>query len=335
MKRKQIVICDSNEVYARRLQDYIGQQKMLSCKPEFYTDEKRFLQYIQSLNAPICVVSEDWLTQDDFQKVLEETAEQIVILSEEDNGADHSICRYRSADDFIKCLYELVNVKEYFTSEGMGIKRTKLIGVYTPIGRCLQTSFSLVLGQMLAAKQKVLYLNFESYSGFTQMMQKNFSADMADLLYFLKNLSQDFSQQFNNMKENINGLDYIPPAFSYMDISQVLPDEWVHFLKALEELGEYEYIILDLTDYVQGLYRILRSCTYVYTITRNEGMALSKLEHYENVLRELSYEDVLEKTKKCNFPIFRQLPMHAEDLIYSELAEYVRKVIREDFSNDG
>lgn len=335
MKRKQIVICDSNEVYARRLQDYMSQHKMMGCKPEFYTDGKRFLEYVQGLNAPVCIVSEDWLGQDDFRTTLEKCAEQIFILSETDTGADNSIYRYRSADDFMKCLYESGNIKEYFKSDGMGIKHTKLIGVYTPIGRCLQTSFSLVLGQMLASKHKVLYLNFESYSGFTQMMQKNFSADMADLLYFLKNLSQDFSQQFTNMKENINGLDYIPPAFSYMDISQVLPDEWVRFLTALEELGEYEYIILDLTDYVQGLYQILRSCTYVYTITRNEGMALSKLEHYENVLRELSYEDVLEKTKKCSFPVFRQLPMHAEDLIYSELAEYVRKVIREDFSYDG
>lgn len=334
MKRKQIVICDSNEIYARRLQEYISQQKMPGCKSEFYTNRERFLEYIKVHSPQVCVVSEDWLLQDDFQKVLEQNTGQILILSEEDEGADNSIYRYQSADCFLKCLYELANIKNLSDTGGMGTKRSKLIGVYTPIGRCLQTSFSLVLGQMLASKHKVLYLNFESYSGFTQMMQRNFSADMADLLYFLKNLSQDFSQQFTNMKQTINGLDYIPPAFSYMDISQVLPEEWAHFMTTLEEMGEYEYIILDLTDYVQGLYQILRSCTYVYTVTRNEGIALSKLEHYENVLKELSYEDVLEKTKKCSFPVFRQLPMHAEDLIYSELAEYVRKIVREDFSYD-
>ena len=97
------------------------------------------------------------------------------------------------------------------------------------------------------------------------------------------------------------------------------------------ECGEYDYIILDLTNYVQGLYQILRQCSHVYTITRNDGMALAKIAHYENVLKELAYEDVLEKTRKCSFPIYRQLPVATEDLLYCELADYARKILREDF----
>ena len=38
-------------------------------------------------------------------------------------------------------------------------KELKLIGVYSPVGKCLQTSFAFVLGQLLSKKHKVLYLN--------------------------------------------------------------------------------------------------------------------------------------------------------------------------------
>lgn len=332
MRKKQIVICDSNADYARRFQEYLEEQRLLPCRAEFYTDKDKFLEYIKGQRPEACVVSEDLLQQTSFREEVEQNTEVLLALQEEkENVLENGLYRYQSADLLAQQICSSANLKQHQNTNGGSIGKTGLIGIYTPIGRCLQTSFALVLGQMLASKYRVLYLNFEAYSGFTQMMQKNFNADMADLLYFLKNLSHDFSQQFTSMKQTINGLDYIPPAFSYMDISNVLPGEWEHFLSVLGECGEYDYIILDLTDYVQGLYQILRLCSHVYTITRNDGMALAKISHYETVLKELAYEDVLEKTRKCSFPIYRQIPATMEDLLYSELAEYARKILREDF----
>ena len=47
------------------------------------------------------------------------------------------------------------------------LKKTMvIIGVFSPLGRCLKTSFALALGQILAKERAVLYLNLESYSGF-------------------------------------------------------------------------------------------------------------------------------------------------------------------------
>jgi len=81
---------------------------------------------------------------------------------------------------------------EYYTDQSekvhtplrTGLKKMQIIGVYTPIGRCLQTTFSLTLGQMLAKHYKTLYLNFEIYSGFARMMSRNFNSDIADLMYY-------------------------------------------------------------------------------------------------------------------------------------------------------
>lgn len=331
MRKKQVAICDTNAEFAHKLQEYWKESGGIPCRVEFYTDPDKFLEYVSRQHPYACVISEDLTAEDNYGKELAKYSERVMILCEDREGLPEGrIYRYQNGDALARQLNELAGLGNGGTS-GTAERQTKLIGVYTPIGRCLQTSFTLVLGQMLASKHKVLYLNFECFSGFSQMMQRNFNADMADLLYFLKNLSQDFSQQFVNMKQSINGLDFIPPAFSYIDISQVLPGDWEHFFDELGKQGEYDYILLDLTDYVQGLYQILRSCSHVYTITRNDGMALAKIAHYEDVLKELSYEDVLEKTKKCSFPIYRQLPVSMDDLIHSELADYVRRILREDF----
>lgn len=332
MRKKQMVICDSNAEYAMRLQEYLEERRLFPCGVEFYTDWNRFVTCISERKPEVCIISEDFAERETEIRKIEKYTENLLILYEDENDiSENGIYRYQNAEDFAQTVCELTDMKIRQSHRMKGKGGTRFIGIYTPIGRCLQTSFSLVLGQMLAAKYRTLYLNFEAYSGFRQMMQQNFNADMADLLYYLKNLTPDFSRQFSEMKQTINGLDYIPPAFSYMDISNVLPNEWEHFLNTLESSGEYDFIILDLTDYVQGLYQILRSCSHIYTITKNDGIASAKLAHYESVLKELSYEDILDKTRKCSLPIYRQLPMGAEDLLYSELAEYTRKVLREDF----
>lgn len=332
MRKKQVVICDSNKEYAMRLQEYVKERKTMPFGMAFYTEKDKFLEYVKRERPEVCVISEDCFKREDFVRSVEKNTTRILRICEEKEEVENQgIYRYVSGDVFIK---ELCRLGELSPQDGVNrnkIGKTKLVGVYTPIGRCLQTSFALVLGQMLASKYQVLYLNFEAYSGFAQMLQKNFNKDMADLLYYFRNLSGEFSEQYHNMKQSINGLDYIPPAFSYMDISGVTPEEWREFLDTLGKCGDYDYIILDLTDAVQGLYQLLRASSYVYTITRNDGMALAKISHYENILRELSYIDVLDKTKKCSFPIYRQLPIGAEELLYSQLADYARKILREDF----
>ncbi len=332
MRKKEVVICDSNEVYAQRLQEYLAEERSLPFAVIFYTNYEKCEEYLSSGKAEVCVVSEDFIVGRDKSKETNNQVKYWITLCEEPTEMPKTgVFRYQSADSLIEQICKMAGLDSRVPHSQTEENASKLIGIYTPIGRCLQTSFSLVLGQMLASKYKVLYLNFEAYSGFTQMLQRDFNADMADLLYYFKNISKDFSGQFAGMKQVINGLDYIPPAFSYIDISQILPNEWEYFLNTLGREGGYDYIILDLTDYVQGLYQILRNCSYVYTITRNDGMALAKIAHYENVLKELAYEDVLAKTRKCSFPIYRQLPAEPENLLYSELADYARRILREDF----
>ena len=43
-------------------------------------------------------------------------------------------------------------------------KKTEFLGVYSPLGRCLQTSFAWTLAQILSEERAVLYLNMEEYS---------------------------------------------------------------------------------------------------------------------------------------------------------------------------
>ena len=210
----------------------------------------------------------------------------------------------------------------------------QFIGIYTPVRRCLQTTFSFTLGQLLARRHKVLYLNFECYSGLARMLQREFRTDLSDLIYFLHNGDGRFPYRLEGMVQKANGLDFIPPVFSCMDLQRVEKEEWLQLFEELEMTGRYEYILLDLSESIQGLFDILKLCTRVYTITRDDGFAAAKQEQYEELLRCLDCEDILVKTRKCRLPLFRQLPAGLENLTRGELAALVQELIREDWKEE-
>ena len=78
---------------------------------------------------------------------------------------------------------------------------------------------------------------------------------------------------------------------------------------------------------VQGLLNVLRKCDMIYTIADREGFALTRLEQYEDLLHSLEYDDVKERTKKYDLPVFKKLPSSLEELPYSDLAGDVKNVI--------
>ena len=109
----------------------------------------------------------------------------------------------------------------------------------------------------------------------------------------------------------------------------------MEFLQKIEELEEYEYVILDLSESMQGLFEILRLCTKVYTLTREDRIAQSKLLQYEQILALYEYGDILGKTKRLSLSHIRRLPEELDQLTKGEMAEMVRGLVRDMEEHEG
>ena len=97
----------------------------------------------------------------------------------------------------------------------------------------------------------------------------------------------------------------------------------------LPVMEEYEYVILDLSESMQGLFDILRLCDRIYTLTREDRIARAKLLQYEQVLALHEYEDVMDKTRQLNLSHIRRLPEELELLTRGELADLVKGLLKD------
>lgn len=326
-----IAIFDTEQIYAERLMRYLETRKALPFAVCTFSKQEELLAYAKKEEIELLLVAENCM----YEEMEYTNIRHTMVLRE---GGDYdvktypSVYKYQSSDNIVRAIMDYYMEKDN-GSQKYVCKRasTSFIGIYSPVGRCLKTSFSLVLGQLLAKSKKVLYLNFETYAGQLYLQVNEEKDDISDLLYFLQQNKQKFSYKINQITESMNQLDFIPPAGNMKEVMEIEKEVWEELLESIKLYTEYEIVILDLSDMVQGLFDILKKCSKIYTFTKEDGMAMAKIKQYEELLTNMEYRDIIEKTKKWSFPVFRDMPMTLENLPYSQLADFVKIMIKEDF----
>ncbi len=332
MKQKIMAVCDTEEAYAFRLAEYVLEKGRIPYAFHLFTEVEKLQDLMEREEIALLLIAENALKllKEEYvkQKVL-----QMFVLQENDKCDRDDLCyisKYQSPDVILQVMFDSLEDQIDWTAQDIVQPDVRLIGMYSPVKRCLQTSFALTLGQMLARKHKVLYLNFEYYSGLGQMLRREFSADMTDVMYFFQCAREKLAMRLPSILQNINGLDYIPPMQSPLGLREVNGSQWAELCRDIAAMGQYEYIILDLDDGIDGLFDLLRQCYKIYTITKDDSFAAAKINQYEQMLKVGELEDIADKTVKCRFPVFQNLPTDLELMTHGELAEYVKSIMEED-----
>ncbi len=332
MKQKIMAVCDTEEAYAHRLAEYMLDRVKLPYALHLFTRVEELQKFIDGARVEVLLIAESAWKRLQGESVRQQ-ASQIFVLQESGTPQEEGICcidKFQSPEAILGEMVEAITDVPAWTRTGSGTATAaKLIGMYSPVKRCLQTTFALTMGQILGREHKTLYINLESYSGFERMLQKEFSVDMSDLMYYFRCARDKLPLRLPSLIQNINGLDYIPPARAGSVIREADGEKWLELCGFLADLEGYEYIILDLDDGMDGLFDLLRYCHKIYTITREDSFAVAKLAQYEQILRFHQMEEIAERTVKCRIPVFREVPAGLEHMTHGELAAYVRMVLKE------
>lgn len=334
MKQEIMAVCDLEEAYAFRMAEYITQKASLPYTLHLFTKTSELENFIQKNGISVLLIGESATGQ------LKEKPDvpNIFVLWEGGSKRENDfryVDKYQKPEAVIREVAEqMTEVKGWDVGwlEGRTGQKSKLraVGVYSPVRRCLQTSFALTMGQLLAKEHKTLYLNFECFSGLDRLLNKNFQTDMMDVLYYYKCARDKLAIRLPTMVQTVNGLDFIPPGQSGLDMRSITGEQWLELLRAIEKTSDYEFLILDLTDGMCGLFELLSYCSKIYTITKDDGFAMAKIQQYEQVLQANELHEIADKTVKCRFPVFERLPSDLDMMTHGELAGYVRAIIRED-----
>lgn len=329
MEHKILALCDPEEDYAGQLSAYLQSYREFPWEVEVYTGISQLAEGEKQREVDLLLVAESVYVPE-----LPVEAGATVLLNESGLvrwSSLKNVDKYQPAENVLKELLEIYMEKEdsFYPRLCTG-QRTRIVGMYSPVRRCLQTSFALTYGQLLAEKHRTLYLNFEHYAGMPELLPGEKGRDLSTLLYYMKADQSKFVLRMKVLVQKKGQLDYIAPAYMGQNLIYITVQEWQQLLWRIGESGEYDYIILDLSENMQGLLEILRRCSKVYMLVKEDPVARCKIDQYEQILSLYEYDDVKDKTRKCHLPLFRRLPDQIEQFTRGELAEYVRELIEEE-----
>ena len=329
MKRNIFAVCDLEVDYALNFMDYMNRKKNIPFEIQAFTSVENLIAYGKQTHIELLLISGRAMCRE----VRDLDIGKIIILSEGVHPPEldqyPSVYKYQSSSDVLREVMACYGAEKKTVADQIAVlkKTTEIIGIFSPLGRCLKTSFALTLGQILAKERAVLYLNMEEYSGFEELMGKGFAHNLSDLLYYVRQDNQNLLYKMNSMIQTINNLDYVPPVQMPADIRTTAWQDWERLFQMLILDSSYEVIVLDIGCGIDENFQLLDMCKKIYM------PVLCKIAQFENLVRIWDYPQILEKTEKINPPFHMATclsPAYVEQLMWSELGDYVRNLLRKE-----
>ena len=335
MKKNIFAVCDLEVDYALNFMDYLNHKKNIPFEIQAFTNVESLIAYGKMNHIELLLISQKAMCR----QVQELEIGKIVILSEGVHPPDldryPSVYKYQASSDVVREVMACYGAEKAVAPAVFPVlkKTTEIYAVYSPLGRCLKTSFALTLGQILAKERAVLYLNLEEYSGFEEMLGKGFAQNLSDLLYFVRQENGNLIYKMNSMVQTINNLDFIPPVRTPEDIRGTAWEDWEKLVQEIVLHSNYEFVILDIGGAVDGTFQVLDMCRKIYMPVLSDPVSISKISQFENLVRIWDYPQILTRTVKVRPPFHggNVAPEnYIEGLLWSELGDYVREILRKE-----
>lgn len=330
MKKRIMAVYDVDPFFADRFAETANQKGKVPFTVMAFTSMERLKKF--ACENPIEILLVDAGAEEAAKEV---HAAQTVLLSDgeliPEAGGCPSVYKYQAADHIIREVMACYSAAPLLPAAVMNGTPSQLIGVYSPVNRCLKTSFALTMGQILGKDGRVLYLNLEDCSGFRMIMGQQGPGDFSDVLYYY---SQQGGLNWARLKSLVytwDNLDYILPARYPEDLCQVSGEEMAGLLQSIAGERIYEKIIVDLGQFGRKALPILLLCQGIYMPIRQDWISAAKIQEFEEYAAVSGHQELLERICKVKLPYhssFGGRQNYLDQLLWGELGDYVRQLLK-------
>lgn len=318
MKKMKLVVCDCDDIYCRRLDEYLRNNLHLGFEIISFTDFNLMEKYARKNKVELLMIAESLFSKID-QHGLFGYMKNILILDEGLGGSSEvreDVCgpttkyvnKYQPAQALAKDIIGFCTEKSG-DFLGLGLKtmsgKGRVISLYSPLSKCGQTTLAVNIAEYLARKSKTILLSFESFSTLSDYLGIEYEEDISDLIYYSDCERDKFSLYLEKIKRSKNNVDYIMPAKTAMQIKEIHYEKVLELYKLLTCECGYDNIVVDLTELPDGYFDIASTSDKIFTITKDTLRDERVMQMYDEILRQSELEEIIEKTVKCQLPDIR------------------------------
>ena len=323
-----MAIYDVEPSYAERFADVVNQREKVPFLVVPFTSLEKLREYARQSPVEILLVN-SLVSEESYQGI---GARQIIRLADGEMitmpGSSSSVYKYQSADSIVR------EVMAYYCESSedelimVSRSRARILGIYSPVGRCLKTSLAWTLGQQSARDSKTLFVSLEEYSGFSRLLPEGGRETLSEVIYAFCQ-KKNHGMWLASMVYSQGNLDYIAPVRYPEDLDQMSGGELAGLLRQIAGESTYEVLVVDVGSVRRELFELLGCFDTIYMPVKDDCVSAAKLEEFEEHLRSAGKQGLKEKIQKLRLPYhsnFGRQDTYMDQLLWGELGDYVRQL---------
>lgn len=291
MKSIRVVVADSDAEYLRQLSRYVLQADF---NLELYSFVKveslqHFLLDNESGKPDILAVSEE------MRSDCVDAVPCIKILLSD--GAVSETCGDYVCVEKYQKLSGVVNemLIAYGRASGVAVKasgqtrKTKIVGVYSPVGGSGKSTIAVMLAYQLGLRQKkVFFQNYERIGSMQELLSSEAKIGLSDIMVAVHGKETGIglllqSKMYTSAEWHFS---YINPPDSALDLDELNGDEQCSILEEMAAVGIFDSVVVDFpSEFSAVTLKLLQLCDWIIVPLLADGIGVGKVKRMFDELR--------------------------------------------------
>lgn len=347
MQQLEVVVCDEDADYGRRLSEYWMDRQELSTV-RFIGQREEFVAQLEAAHSGVWLISAKLLqvwdkTVRKGRMDVEESEHpagigevSLICLAEETVAEELAvypcICKYQSADEILRQVYRCLAGTPVLQKQ-QNYKTGCVIGLCAPWYDGSALLAGLALCGYLSRKGKVLYINSRGYHGFCVEEGMADVQNLSDIILSLRKTEANAGAVVRSAILTMGETDYVVPVQAARQLEGMEAADLVRLLEVIRSELHYEYIVLELNPELPEIEKVLEQCGRRYGF-------LSPSYGTEQ-MRQM-YSRIMEKWDFRIFPV--PLPLYTEgvrmsgtqpELAAEGMGTWIEECMEEEVNADG
>ncbi len=296
MKNNLLIICDSDKNYCHKLDSYIRDNLSIPFSIYGITDITRLSEFTNSGKNILLLISQSL-----FEKKIPFGFKHILVLKEKENVLEEKESYYGYEDSdirFIDKYQRSENITDSILSmcldipeivvKGNGKDQSNsltITGFYTPGYSKDKTAEVMDYAGKMAAKEKILYINTDSFCTSEILRNPEYNETIADLIYFAECSDDKFGIYLERIVKHDKELDFVPVCHIPSQGRMIKSSEYAKLFRKIAETEKYDTIVFDISDGMPDLFDALNLCDELYVIHDNDYISQKRVDLLINDLQ--------------------------------------------------
>ena len=247
--KKVVAMYEQEEAYGKNLAEYVNRKENMPFEVQVFSQADKLSDYLQGHTPQLLLLSEE-SSLESYGDMCKKTQDVLYLTEHKDQARDQKgnhIYKYQPTDQLLNQLMQHMSDHEKKDSPVMQ-ESCPIYGVYSPVGRCGKTTFSLLLGELLARKRSVLYIGFDELPFWDE--EENISEEqgekgtLSDAYFYWQR--QKLKEKLPVLVSHWHGVDVLTGMNCPEDLCAIQPEEWSQLILKIAQETEYAAIVLDI-----------------------------------------------------------------------------------------